>query len=939
MSDRSYVFRISALLGLLLLGGCPGGEPEPPPPPPPPISVVAEPVRVWTFREYTRSNFSVGTPLADGVVLGELLQEGYNFGPVHLDLNTDNYATGEIFATESGGIFSVWAQSPAGGNRIGSESQLVQWLSFRKLSEDATFEYTITRASLNAYDGSGEELLICEEEDPDLAVVCERDLLAWLQYSVEVYQADDLYLNNNWIFASTATAAIVGWDGNWILNAGSNGGGWVYDDFDDFGSASEDFGILRLRDDLTITVDLSTVPVGEEFTVKILALAETRDFRQRETAIDVYFRDPLSDPSTTPPSLSWTELEVIDDHVIDPPAFEPGLPPECVTKPAAGRLQFAIPEAEMQSQVGKGGASVFVTRTHGNFGEVSARVTTSGGSAVPGSDYVPVDTVVTFPDGVVSPREVRIPLFFKEAGAPDVTIETTLSAPTNCAVIGPQAETTTAVKNVVVPHPKFTVGGTVSGLVGSGLELRVATGNVMPGNGPFTFPIPLFDGSPYDVSVATQPGNPGQICKVTNGSGVIAGANVTDVAVDCVTPPPNGALDPDFGDLGKASEFSNGAQGQSVARQSDGKLVVAGGSQDFEVFRFNADGSLDTGFANGGIASVDFDAAIDEGYGVAIQSDGKIVVGGSTRALNGSYHDFALARLNTDGSLDTSFGSGGRVTTDIGGGVDTGRSVVIQSDGFIVLGGHARNVTDTDFAIARYDTNGTLDAAFGTGGIVTTHLIGNNDLGHSLALQPDNRIVIAGRIANGSAQTYDFGLARYNTDGSLDLSFGTGGWVATNLSAAGDDSAQDVAIQADGMIIVAGYSYRGFTTGRYDFALVRYNSDGSLDQSFGNNGEVTTALSANADDFGQAVAVQDDGRIVVAGRQTSNTITDVAITRYNKDGSLDSSFGINGSVSVDFHGRGDSGQDLLIQPDGRIVVAGYTANGTAVGVALLRLLQ
>jgi len=369
----------------------------------------------------------------------------------------------------------------------------------------------------------------------------------------------------------------------------------------------------------------------------------------------------------------------------------------------------------------------------------------------------------------------------------------------------------------------------------------------------------------------------------------------------------DGDLDFTFGDDGKViTDFGGSSSGRAVAVQKDGKIVVAGNSSgDFAVARYNRDGSLDVNFGTGGTVTTDFGGDDDSGNAVAIQQDGKIVVAGSAGSEENS--NFAVARYNRDGSLDVNFGTGGTVTTDFGGDLDFGSAVTLQKDGKIVVAGSS----DNDFAVARYNTDGSVDMSFGTGGKVTTDF-GGDDNGTGVAIQKDGKIVVSGGSDN------DFAVARYNTDGSLDATFGTGGLVITDFG--GSVFGRAVVLQKDGKIVVAGNSDG-------DFAVARYNADGSLDTAFGTEGLVTTDFGG--DDQGTGVAIQKDGKIVVAGF----TDNDFAIARYNTDGSLDITFNPTGSlpgtVITDFGGN-DQGAGVAIQKDGKIVVSGGSDNDFAV---------
>ena len=203
-----------------------------------------------------------------------------------------------------------------------------------------------------------------------------------------------------------------------------------------------------------------------------------------------------------------------------------------------------------------------------------------------------------------------------------------------------------------------------------------------------------------------------------------------------------------------------------------------------------------------------------------MQSDGKILVGG--KSYDGSNERFGLARYNANGSLDTTFGGDGKVTTDVGSGNDYIHSITVQSDGKILAAGYSFSVSDGyDFSMTRYNANGSLDTSFSGDGKVFTDFGFGAHKGYSVTVQDDGKILVAG-ISNA-----DFALARYNVNGSLDTSFGVDGKVTTAIGS-GDDYGYDVTVQSDGKILVAGYS----DNGSYDLALTRYNADGSLDTTF-----------------------------------------------------------------------------------------------------------
>jgi uncharacterized delta-60 repeat protein len=319
-------------------------------------------------------------------------------------------------------------------------------------------------------------------------------------------------------------------------------------------------------------------------------------------------------------------------------------------------------------------------------------------------------------------------------------------------------------------------------------------------------------------------------------------------------------------------------------------LLAAAGAQ--------AAGNLDASFSGDGKQTTDF-GGNDHGSAVAIQDDGKIVVAGRSGA------GFRLARYRTDGSLDPAFSGDGMVTEP--DAPFSARFVAIQADDKILVAGDS----GTDFALARYLADGSLDPAF-VGGALTTDL-GGSDYAQSLAIQADGTIVVAGSSEG------NFALARYSANGSLDRSFSGDGLVTTDFG--GSDHAQAVAIQG-GEIVVAGVSDGD------KFALARYGADGALS----GDGTVTTPLGGQT---ANAAAIQPDGAVVVAGAITvvptdpyAFPHDDLAVTRYTADGALDTSFGVGGRQTADFgngYAANDVGTALALPADGKIVVAGWTA--------------
>ncbi len=458
---------------------------------------------------------------------------------------------------------------------------------------------------------------------------------------------------------------------------------------------------------------------------------------------------------------------------------------------------------------------------------------------------------------------------------------------------------------------------------------KIVGGNIdIDGDGDAAFSINASTGqlTINDADDLNSQSNASVNLQVNVSDGIVTSAN-ENVTVKLVLS--GGDLDPSFGiggqvisDLGTTYD-----RAQSVAIQPDGKIVVLGYTDvstnfgfEFALVRYNSNGSLDTSFGNGGKVITDISPNTNSKNSVVLQSDGKIIIAGST--YNGTNNDFALARYNADGSQDISFGNNGKVITSIGSGDDYGRSVVIQPNGKITLAGTSNNGSESfDFALARYNSNGSLDTNFGSGGKVTTQLssFSYDDI-NSIAVQLDGKVVAAGFTQTNGFR--DFAITRYNVNGSLDTTFGNGGKVITDLGA--DDSAASLVIQANGKIILAGDRSGSF-------ALARYNSDGSLDTSFGSGGKVTTYMGGISDI--SSINIQADGKIVAVGDILTGSgvvYTEFALARYNSDGSLNTSFGNGGKVITPISNKVDMAYGSAIQSDGNIVVVGNSNENFAV---------
>ncbi|MGI9145108.1 MAG: delta-60 repeat domain-containing protein [Chloroflexota bacterium] len=342
--------------------------------------------------------------------------------------------------------------------------------------------------------------------------------------------------------------------------------------------------------------------------------------------------------------------------------------------------------------------------------------------------------------------------------------------------------------------------------------------------------------------------------------------------------------------------------------------------------RYNPDGSLDAGFGGGGVVA---ERTVQGGLSpeaAVIQTDGKIVLAGTTSDLATAGVGFGLVRYNSDGTLDSRFGTGGRVLTRIGVATAEAHALALQSDGCLLVAGSGfvGPSTTSNFGLARYTQDGSLDQAFGSGGgAVLTAVAGGGAEARAIALQPDGRIVLAGTTF-GSGTTNDaLALVRYNADGSLDSNFGSGGSVTTafdiggTAAGSGPFRAAAVLIQPDGKLVAVG------TLGGHlgAFALARYLGTGDLDPVFGVGGRVITQREANTQAY--AAALQPDGMIVVAGGVGTGTDSVAfALSRYAANGDLDRRFGSGGLVATPFDGGGSGAHAVTVEADGKIVAIG-----------------
>jgi len=426
---------------------------------------------------------------------------------------------------------------------------------------------------------------------------------------------------------------------------------------------------------------------------------------------------------------------------------------------------------------------------------------------------------------------------------------------------------------------------------------------------------------------------PNTITIQSNGKIIVAGASTTSSPSEhnsyslIIRYNEDGSIDSSFTvDIEKFGYLFSSAN--AVTIQEDGKIVVVGQSisstgadnenttTDIFVTRYKTNGQLDSTFNHQGWITTNFGYNIETAFAVVIYSNGKIGVG--CNIYNGNNTDFALARYNANGSQDRSFGDKGLQRVDFNNGEETATLFAIHKEGSIVMAGSTNYY---NLAIAHLNYNGKLDASFnGSGKLSVSYNTNNQGSTHfnSTAIQNDGKIVVAGNTWNGN--NTDFLVARYNVNGTPDSTFSYKGWTTSDLSVFAE-GVNSIAIQRDGKIVAGGQSS---DQSGVRFALARYNTNGTLDSTFSTNG-----IQKNKPNwFGQinSIVLQPDGKILAAGNVWNGRNNDVAVARFNIDGTLDSAFGTDGKIQTDLENSEEVGKSIAIQGDGKIVVAGSYFN-------------
>ncbi len=388
-----------------------------------------------------------------------------------------------------------------------------------------------------------------------------------------------------------------------------------------------------------------------------------------------------------------------------------------------------------------------------------------------------------------------------------------------------------------------------------------------------------------------------------------------------------GDLDPSFSRDGRL-RMSEELSADNVAVQQDGKTLAAGSvGGRFLLMRFDQSGELDASFGQAGIVQTSFEQGAARIGAIVVQPDGRIVAGGGAGA------DFAIARYGLDGTLDPTFSGDGKATLSFGG-ESTARiaDIALQADGTVAAVGTYNPDSDlggyhNDLALARYQTDGALDTTFSGDGVLTQDIGGGRDDMRAVAIDSNGRIAVAGTVENFSTGTSrDIALVRFDANGSVDSTFSGSGTVITDV--AGEPQyGLDLAVDADDKLVVAGFGYlEPFPTGSSEVLLLRYGTDGALDPTFSVDGVAATGFGVGSFDAGEAIAIQPNGALVVAGAAGE----DFAVDRYKSVGELDPAFSGDGHVTTPFSrqpfNRVALAWDVALGSDGTITAIGTFVN-------------
>jgi uncharacterized delta-60 repeat protein len=377
-----------------------------------------------------------------------------------------------------------------------------------------------------------------------------------------------------------------------------------------------------------------------------------------------------------------------------------------------------------------------------------------------------------------------------------------------------------------------------------------------------------------------------------------------------------GDLDTTFSTDGKRtlSFFNESSRAEAVMIRPDGRIVVAGTCNltpsAFCITQISATGTLDLTFGSqgSGVEVVAINSDSNRVTAAAMQADGKVVVAGYCQ--EGARYDFCLARFTVGGRLDSSFGSGGKVATDVTANNDFAYALALQPDGKIVVVGQCGSSTFGNFCVVRYHPHGSLDSSFSGNGIQATDIV-RDDKANAVAIQPDGKIIVAGACSETSSTSDARGcVVRYTSTGIVDT-----GFPKTPVLNGGKSSVEAIVLQPDGRFVLIGRCAE--TIGDDGACMSRYNADGSFDSTMSSLPQPGALFTP------RAAILQPDGKIAVASAAFSAGVPRFVLAMYHSDSSLDKGFSGDGFAYADFASTDDYANALALQPDGKLVLAGY----------------
>jgi len=404
--------------------------------------------------------------------------------------------------------------------------------------------------------------------------------------------------------------------------------------------------------------------------------------------------------------------------------------------------------------------------------------------------------------------------------------------------------------------------------------------------------------------------------------------------------PAQGILDDSFNGSGYYEEtnpIKNFDKGYTLALQSDGKILLGGGNSKFLIARFNPNGTLDTSFNGTGYREEDISPdGGDWGQSIKILSDGNILLGGYCY-VSGSGDDFCMAKfLSSDGILDTTWGSGGKKIQDLGTSTDRAQSLILDSNGKILMGGICYNGS-FDFCLARFDSDGSLDTTnFGSpNGKVIQPMGPSNDEGKVLGIQSTGKILLAGYIIDsGDGNKYKFAVARFDIFGNLDTTFASSGKFiyALTSSTLQPIYLTSMVVQNDDKILLGGYCDMDSTSEfNNQFCMIRLDADGNLDYSFDGDGILIFDVPGSTYDTITSLAIQPDGKIIAGGYCVTSSSEKFCLARFNSNGSLDKTFNSSDTPGYriqDLSTNREMANAMILQPDGKIILGGTCIDGS-----------